>query len=86
MERKSVVVVTWKSTGLVEAYSSLVGFCARHPQYAPHRIYARWKDGIYVDFRIELRRVAFVLNPYRTRRDGLKRAKPGPKGPRTTVR
>lgn len=82
MERKSVVVVTWRSTNRVEAYSSLVGFCAKHPQYAPHRIYSRWKDSIYVDFRIELRRVPFVHNPFKTRRGGLKRAKPGPKGPR----
>lgn len=83
MERKSVVVVKWRSTGKVEAYSSLVGFCASHPQYAPHRIYSRMKDGIYVDFRVELRRAPFVHNPYKTRRGGIKRAKPGPKGPRT---
>lgn len=28
---------------------------------------------------IELRRVAFVPNPYKTRRGGMKRAKPGPR-------
>ena len=83
MERKSVVMVTWRKGSKVEAYSSLVGFCARHPQYAPHRIYNRLKDGIYVDLHLELRRVPFLLNPYKTRRGGLKRAKPGPKGPRT---
>lgn len=82
MERKSVVVVQWRTTGKMEAYSSMVAFCARHPQYAPHRIYSRWKDGIYVDFMIRLERVPFLPNPYRTRRDGLKRVKPGPKGPR----
>jgi hypothetical protein len=36
-----------------------------------------------MDFQIELRRVPFILNPYKTRRGNLKRAKPGPKGPRT---
>lgn len=86
MERKTVVMVLWRSTGRMEAYSSLTGFCAAHPQYAPHRIYARWNNGIYVDFRIELRRVPFRHNPYKTRRDGLKRTRPGPRRTRTKER
>lgn len=79
MDRKSVVMVRWLNTGRVEAYSSLVGFCASNPQYAPHRIYAKWEHGIFRDFLIELRRVPFIPNPYRTRRGGQKRAKPGPR-------
>ncbi len=82
MERKSVVMVRWLSRDKWEAYSSLVGFCARHREYSPPRIYSRWDAGVYKDMRIELRRVPFILNPYKTRRGNLKRAKPGPKGPR----
>lgn len=82
MERKSVIMVRWKRTGKVESYSSLVAFCAAHPAYTRHRIYNSLVDGTYMDNKVELRRVPFHLNPYKTRRGGLKRAKPGPKGPR----
>lgn len=83
MERKTVIVVRWR-TGELETYSSLVAFCAAHPQYTRHRIYNNWAGGIYTDHVVELRRVPFRLNPYKTRRGGLKRTKPGPQGPRTT--
>lgn len=83
MERKSVVMVRWKSTGRTEAYSSMVAFCAAHPQYTRHRIYNSMKGGTYADHALELRRVPFRPNPYKTRRGGLKRAKPGPRRTRT---
>lgn len=79
MERKSVIVVRWTRSGKVEAYSSLVAFCARHPQYSRHRIYTYMEDGIFADHALELRRAPFIMNPYKTRRGGIKRAKPGPR-------
>lgn len=79
MERKSVVLVHWKYTDKWEAYSSLRGFCARHRAYETWRIYSRWENGVFSDYKIELRRVPFVLHPLKTRRGNLKRAKPGPK-------
>lgn len=79
MERKSVVMVRWKRNDKWEAYSSLAAFCATWPQYSRHRIYNNMDDGKFTDYALELRRVTFRLNPYKTRRGGLKRAKPGPK-------
>lgn len=79
MERRSVVMVRWKRNDKWEAYSSLVGFCARHRAYETFRIYNRWDKGIYEDYQLELRRVPFIPNPFKTRRGGIKRAKPGPK-------
>lgn len=86
MERKSVVMVRWKRNDKWEAYSSLAGFCARHRAYEPYRIYNKRVSGIYEDFQLELRRVPFIPHPLKTRRGGIKRAKPGPKGPRTKGR
>lgn len=82
MERKSCIVVRWKRNGKLEAYSSLVAFCSRHDSYTTSKIYQRWVNGVYSDYRLELQRVPFVLNKRKTRRGNLPRVKPGPKGPR----
>lgn len=79
MERKSVVVVRWFNGDKWETYSSLVAFCARHPEYPRHLIYNRWCGGIYRDHALELRRCMFRPHPLKTRRGGLPRLKPGPK-------
>lgn len=84
MERKSVIIVRWKAKGTGkkdkwEAYGSLTAFCATHRQYETHRIYRHWEDRTFQDFLMELRRVPLKLNPYKTRKGNLKRAKPGPK-------
>lgn len=86
VERKSVIMVRWKNTGKWQAYSSLVAFCSRNAAYTTDYIYNRWKAGVYGDYRLELRRVPFVMNKMKTRRGGVRREKPGPTGPRTVKR
>lgn len=78
MERKSCIVVCWKSRAKWEAYSSLVAFVSRHPQYTADYIYNRWSEGVFADHRLELRRVQFILNRRKTRRGNVSRVKPGP--------
>lgn len=84
MDRKSVIVVRWKNRrkNKVEAYGSLVAFCATHQQYTRNSIYLRMVEGVFSDHALELQRVPFRLNPKKTRRGNLPRVKPGPKGPR----
>lgn len=77
MERKTVVVVRWKKGGVVETYSSLVAFCAHHPEYPRHLIYNRWCGGVYQDDVLELRRSMFFQHPLKTRRGNLPRYKQG---------
>ncbi len=81
-ERKTVVVVRWKKKDVWEAWSSLTAFCNAHPAYPRYHIYNRTKNGVFEHYAFELRRVQFKLNPIIARKGGLRRNKPGPKGPR----
>lgn len=78
MERKSVILVYWKGKRMYEAYSSLAAFLSHHPQYARYTIYDNRVDGVFTDHAVELRRVEFWPNRFKTRRGGLPRWKPGP--------
>lgn len=86
MERKSCIVVIWKSRAKWEAYSSLVAFVSRHPQYTADYIYNRWSEGTFADHRLELRRVPFLLNKRKTRRGNIPRVRPGRPRTRTAQR
>lgn len=86
MERKSCIVVLWKSRAKWEAYSSLVAFISHNPQYTSDYIYKRWESGTFRDHRIELRRVVFRLNRRKTKRGNLPRVRPGRPRARTAQR
>lgn len=81
-ERKTVIMVKWNFTHKWEVYSSITAFCSHHQQYTPERIWREWTNPVYINYHLELRRVPFKMNTHKIRRGGLKRAKPGPKGPR----
>lgn len=83
MERKSVVLVKWLRKGQYEAWSSLSAFVNTHQGYTRAIIYNNATDGVFSDGVIELRRIPFRLNPVKTKRGNIKRAKPGPKPTRT---
>ena len=82
-ERKTVIMVRWKKHDRWEAWSSLTAFCNAFPGYPRSYIYNRCKDGVFDHYNFELRRVPFKLNPIVARKGGIRRYKPGPKGPRT---
>ena len=82
MSRKTCVVARWKKDDRWEAWSSLAAFSSFNPRYPVRYIERRTVNGVFENYRLELRRVEWRNSPVRLRVKGIARRKPGPKGPR----